>query len=89
MGIPSIIDIVNVAFDVYFYILFARIILSWIKHNPYQPIIRFIYETTEPVLGLFRKIIPPLGVVDISPIAAFFVLQLVRQLVISILRAIM
>lgn len=78
--------IVNIAFQVYIWLIFARIILSWVKHNPYQPVIRFIYETTEPVLGFFRRIIPPIGAIDISPIAAFFALELLNRLVIQLLR---
>ncbi|WP_018085549.1 YggT family protein [Desulfurispora thermophila] len=80
--------IVNVAFQVYDWLIFIRIILSWIRHNPYQPVIRFIYEVTEPVLGFFRRIIPPLGVIDISPIAAFFALELLRQLVVGLIRSV-
>lgn len=78
--------IVNTAFQVYIWLIFARIILSWVKHNPYQPVIRFIYEVTEPVLGFFRKIIPPLGVIDISPIAAFFALEILNTIVIRLIR---
>ncbi|MBF7083181.1 YggT family protein [Desulfallas sp. Bu1-1] len=81
----GITTIVNVAFQVYTWLIFIRIILSWVRVNPYQPIIRFIYETTEPVLGLFRRIIPPVGMIDFSPIAAFFVLELLRRLIISLL----
>ena len=81
----SIITIINVAFEVYTWLIFIRIILSWVRLDPYQPLAKFIYETTEPLLGLFRRIIPPIGAVDISPIAAFFALELVRRLLINIL----
>lgn len=83
----GITTIVNVAFQVYTWLIFIRIILSWVRVNPYQPVIRFIYETTEPVLGLFRRIIPPVGMIDFSPIAAFFALELLRVLVIRLLQA--
>ena len=81
----GIITIINVAFEVYTWLIFIRIILSWVRLNPYQPLVKFIYETTEPLLGLFRRIIPPIGMIDISPIAAFFALELVRRLLINIL----
>ncbi|MCL6477236.1 MAG: YggT family protein [Peptococcaceae bacterium] len=85
MGLARLVDI---AFTVYMALMMARILLSWVRHNPYQPVIRFIYEITEPVLGFFRKIIPPIGVIDISPIAAFFVLGLLRSLIIRIILSI-
>ncbi len=78
---------VNVAFQVYTTLLIVRILLSWFPHNPYQPVLRFIYEITEPYLMIFRRIIPPFGAVDLSPIAAFLVLDfIVRPLVFYILR---
>ncbi|MEW6726753.1 MAG: YggT family protein [Bacillota bacterium] len=76
---------VDVAFRLYTYIIFARVLLSWIRHDPYHPVFRFIYEITEPVLGFFRRIIPPIGVFDISPIVALFAVSLVRMLVLNIL----
>lgn len=82
MGLITLIDI---AFEVYMALMVARILLSWVRHNPYQPVIRFIYEITEPVLGFFRKIIPPVGMMDLSPIAAFLALGLVRSLIIKMI----
>lgn len=81
----SLVALVDTAFKVYMALMVARILLSWVKHNPYQPVIKFIYETTEPVLGLFRRIIPPVGMIDLSPIAAFLALELLNSLIIRIL----
>ncbi|MDQ7789482.1 MAG: YggT family protein, partial [Clostridia bacterium] len=50
-------DVVNIAFQVYIYIIFGRIILSWIRHDPHHPVIRFVYDLTEPFLSIFRRII--------------------------------
>lgn len=81
---------INVAFQVYTWLLIARILLSWIRHNPYNPIIRFIYEITEPYLGIFRRIVPPIGVMDLSPIVAFLVLDfIIRPLVLYLVRLLM
>jgi len=76
---------VDVAFRVYTYLLIIRILISWFRHNPYQPVIRFIYEITDPYLNLFRKIIPPFGMLDLSPILALFALQLLEWLVHQVL----
>jgi len=78
--------VIGVAFTVYSWILIARIILSWVRHNPYQPVIRFVYEVTEPYLALFRRFIPPIGAMDLSPIVAFFFLGVMRWLIQVILR---
>ncbi|MGI6491546.1 MAG: YggT family protein [Peptococcaceae bacterium] len=70
-----IIAAVSVAFRVYSYLIIFRILLSWIRHNPYQPLIRFVYEITDPYLDIFRRIIPPVGMIDLSPIVAIIALQ--------------
>lgn len=82
IGITNVIDI---AFQVYIWLIIIRIILSWIRINIYPPFNKFIYEITEPLLGLARRYIPPLGMVDFSPIVVFFGLQLLRYLIISLL----
>jgi YggT family protein len=54
--------------------------------DPYNVVIRFIFEITEPVMGPFRRIIPPLGGMDFSPIVLFLVLQVVESLVFQLIR---
>lgn len=78
-------QVVSVAFEVYSWILIIRILLSWIRHNPYQPIIRFIYEVTDPYLRIFRRIVPPYGAVDFSPIVAFFALRIMEWIISRVL----
>lgn len=82
-----LISAVDMAFRIYSWIIFVRIILSFIPHNPYHPVIRFIYEITEPVLAFFRRFIPPVGMIDFSPIVVFLVIEVVRSLAREILKA--
>lgn len=81
----TIIRAINVAFEVYSVLLMIRIVLSWIRHNPYQPIFRFIYEITDPYLRIFRRLVPPYGQIDFSPIAALFVLYIIQRIFLIIL----
>ena len=67
------------AISAYVFILFIRIILSWVTMawSPppsLSPAIRVIYDLTEPVMGFFRRYIPPVGGLDLSPIFIFFIL---------------
>jgi YggT family protein len=68
----------------YSIILFVRIILSWVSMawSPppsLTPVIRVIYDLTEPVLGLVRRYIPPMGGLDLSPLIIFLAISLVRR----------
>ena len=81
-------DVVNLAFEVMMWLVVIRCILSFIRHNPYQPIIRFIYDITEPIMAPFRRLLPPAGGIDFSPIIVWMVLMLLRNLVLGILNSI-
>jgi YggT family protein len=73
---------------VYGLVIFAYILTSWIR-MPYSVwlsrIQNFLRDTTEPYLRLFRRVLPPLGPLDLSPIVALFALYLAGRLVIYIL----
>lgn len=57
-------------------LIFARIIFSWGQISYANRIMRFLIRTTEPLLGPLRRIVPPLGSMDISPIVAYFIIKL-------------
>ena len=62
--------------------MFVRAILSWFPYDPsspLNPVRRVVFALTEPVLRQFRRIIPPIGVIDISFLVAIIVIQLVVQ----------
>ena len=70
----------------YTVIMFVRIILSWatmVWSPPHSlaPAIRVLYDLTEPVLRLFRRYIPPIGMIDISAIVIFIILAILRNIV--------
>ncbi len=77
-------DILCIALDVYTLILLARIILSWVTMfwSPppgLSPVIRFVYDLTEPIMGFFRRYIPAVGGFDLSPIFIFIILSIVGR----------
>ncbi|MBO8158578.1 YggT family protein [Thermosyntropha sp.] len=74
-------DLIDIAFSVLAWLIIARCVLSFIRHNPYQPIIKFIYDVTEPVMAPFRRLLPPAGGIDFSPILAILAVYLVQRLV--------
>lgn len=82
-----IINIIDTIFFVYLIMLFVRILASWFPEFANSTVMRFISFYTDPYLNLFRKIIPPIGMFDFSPIIAFFALQLIEALVKTLVTA--
>ena len=67
--------------SVYFIVLFARILLSWFPLQPgtaLASIASIVYQLTEPVMGPVRRLIPSIGMIDISPIVVFFGLRILQ-----------
>ena len=65
---------------IYSYVIFARVILSWIIRNPFNQYYIFLVRITEPVLGPIRKILPRMGI-DLSPIIAFVLIDIIVSII--------
>jgi YggT family protein len=87
-AISSIQNFVHVFILVYFLILFAYILMSWVR-LPYSPWLnrlqRFLYDVSEPYLRIFRRLLPSFGPLDLSPMVAIFALFIVDLVIQSIL----
>ncbi|WP_413365365.1 YggT family protein [Lysinibacillus sp. 3P01SB] len=71
--------IIAQAFTIYTFMLIAYILLSWVPAAQNSAVGRFLAAVCEPYLGFFRKFIPPIGMIDISPIVALFALRFIQQ----------
>jgi YggT family protein len=71
------------AIRLYELILLVRIFMSWIRPNPHNPIVKWIYGLTEPVLEPFRRMIPSNSMgFDFSPIIVFILLDILKRIVV-------
>jgi YggT family protein len=86
-------NIVSVVIRVYEFLIFVRVLLSWINSDPYRPVVthpvvQILYRITDPVLAPLRRVIPPVGgALDISPIVALFALEILRLILVTLLRS--
>ena len=71
-------NIIHIFTRIFFFALILRIILSWIKISPYNPISRITYQITEPLLGKIRQYVKPFGMFDFSPMIAIISLQILE-----------
>jgi len=79
--------IIHVVFVAYTILLFVRIISSWFPEWRSHHLIHFVSFYTDPYLNFFRRLLPPLGgVLDVSPILAFFALRFLEIILLGIVR---
>lgn len=72
--------IIHWLFFAYAVLLFVRVVGSWFSVFRRHPIARFVSAYTDPYLNLFRRLVPPIGgVLDLSPILGFFLLEMTQQ----------
>ncbi len=69
-------DLLNKLFDLYFYIIIIRAIMSWLVPTSHNPTFFVIVQLTEPLLHPARRIMPPISGLDLSPILVLIILQL-------------
>lgn len=79
----NVIHIINILFQVYTLMLFVRILSSWVPQLSEYRLMQFINYYTDPYLNVFRRIVPPLGMFDLSPIIAFLCLSFIQDLLIK------
>ena len=83
----TIVDVLDLLLTLYSFLLLCRVLLSWVRVDPFtNPIARFLYNVTEPLLEPIRAILPPIGMMDFSPFVAMVLLIALRQ-ALSILTA--
>lgn len=70
--------IVSMFLNFYFFAILAMIILSWVAPGSPSPVVHLLYQLTEPVMAPFRRLIPPLGGLDLSPIFVFIAIQIAQ-----------
>ena len=79
--------ILDIGLTILYWLILIRALISWVSPNPYNPIVQFLYKTTEPILYPIRKILP-LGLrfgIDISPIIAFFAIMFLKSFLVRTL----
>ena len=83
----AIARLLELVVNAYIWIIIARAILSWVNPDPYNPIVRFLYRVTEPVLRPVRYRLPTLAMgLDLSPMVVILVLYFLDWFLVSTLR---
>ncbi len=77
-------ELLHYALQIYFWIIIIRVLLSWVSPDPYNPVVKFIYNVTEPVMGAIRRYLPvSFGGLDLSPVIVFMIIMFLQNFVVK------
>ena len=82
----TIARLLEVVLEVYFWIIIARAVLSWVNPDPFNPIVRFLYRVTEPVLRPIRRRLPMQIGLDFSPLVVILAIKVLQWFLVDSLR---
>jgi YggT family protein len=81
----AIAQLIDIALTLYMWLIIVRALLSWVNPDPYNPVVRFLYTATEPVLYRVRRFLPNMGGLDISPILVIFAIIFIKMFLVETL----
>ena len=76
---------INILFYVLWAAILGRVILSWINLSPDNPIVVLIYGITEPILAPIRRVLPSMGMLDLSPMVALIIMIIIQRVLLSLI----
>ena len=84
--IKAIADLLNFVLSAYIWIVLARAVISWVNADPYNPVVRFLHQVTDPVLNRIRRFLPAMGGFDLSPMVLIFAIIFLQSFLVPTLR---
>ncbi len=81
--LTAVAEVADIFLTIYMYIIIGRAIVSWVNPDPYNPIVRFLYRATEPVLARVRRVLPDMGGLDLSPLVILLGIYFLKKFAIT------
>ena len=87
--INALATLISFALTAYMWIIIGRAIISWVNADPYNPIVRFLYDVTEPLLSRIRRVVPVFGGgIDFSPMVLIMAIIFLQRFLVPTLQQI-
>ncbi len=84
--LSALAQLLGIALHIYMWIIIIRAVISWVNPDPYNPIVQFLYRTTEPVLRPVRRYLPVTWGIDFSPLVVILAIIFLDQFLVASLR---
>ena len=85
LALAKLIDFVLSA---YIWVVIGRAVISWVNADPYNPVVRFLVQVTDPILSRIRRVIPPMGGIDLSPMVLILAIIFLQSFLVPTLKQI-
>ena len=76
--------VVDIVLTILYWLILIRALVSWVNPDPFNPIVSFLYNVTEPILNPIRRLLPAMAI-DISPIIAFLLIMFLKKFLVATL----
>ncbi len=83
-GASFLVNFVGTLFFILQFAIIIRALMSWFNPSPDNPVVRIVYELTEPILAPIRRYLPPTGGIDWSPLIAMLLMSVILRVVSSL-----
>lgn len=83
--IQLLITLVGYATNIFSILILARVILSWVSHDPANQLVAIVHRLTEPVLGPVRNFLPSMGGMDFTPMVVLLTIQIMERFLVRFL----
>lgn len=79
------IQFINLLGTLLYILIFARVILTWLPMERSNPLVQFLYLVTEPILSPIRRVLPNMGMIDLSPMIAMILVLIIQTVLVQAL----
>jgi len=84
----AVAKLINFILSAYIWVVIGRAVISWVNADPYNPIVRFLVQVTEPLLSRIRRFLPTMGGIDLSPMLLIFAIIFLQSFLVPTLEQI-
>ena len=81
--LAAVAEMIDIILGLYMFIIFGRVIISWVSADPYNPIVRFLISATEPVLYPIRRRLPMMGGIDFAPFLLILAIIFIKSFIVQ------
>lgn len=79
----AVAEVLKILLTVYMWIIIIRALISWVSPDPYNPIVQFLYQVTEPILYRVRRYLPYTGGIDLSPLVVILIIIFLQSFLVN------